>query len=320
MYSRKMERGGGRRTIGTRSWTLAACFFVGVVGAGFGQSNQLDLGRGVLTIQVPQGYSAEEPAPLVVLLHGFTASGQIQESYMRFGSLVDEFGFLYVYPDGLVNANGERFWNGTDACCAFGLPVDDSAYLRQLILGVQSRFNVDPRRIYFIGHSNGGFMSYRMACENSDLIAAIASLAGATFNDPLDCAPEFPVHVLQIHGTDDQTILFEGGLIANIFPYPGAIETARQWALYNGCELTPDNSQPPRDLDRNLVGAETTVRRYTSGCNEGGSTELWTIQDGVHVPALSATFSRQVIEYLYAHPKPESFGPPLATQGWPAYR
>jgi polyhydroxybutyrate depolymerase len=239
-----------------------------------------------------------------MLLHGYGASGIGQETYMQFAALADEFGFLYLYPDGTQNPVSARFWNATDACCNFyGSGVDDSAYLRAVLDEVQTLFAVDPRRVFLIGHSNGGFMSYRMACDHADLIAAIASLAGATHADPGDCTPSEPVTTLQIHGTQDATIAYGGGLLVGD-PYPGAVATTETWAGYNGCSLVGDTSPPNLDLEATLAGDETSVTRYATSCSAAASSELWTIEDGGHIPTLSATFNREVIEFLFAHPKP----------------
>ena len=105
-------------------------------------------------------------------------------------SFSDQEGFLYLHPDGTTDCLGDPFWNATDACCNFcGSSVDDVAFLSAVLDAIEAQFTVDPRRIFLIGHSNGGFMSYRMACEHADRVAAIASLAGATWFDPLDCGP-----------------------------------------------------------------------------------------------------------------------------------
>ena len=274
-------------------------------------AQSIDVGRGPVGVHVPPSYDPGTPTPLVLLLHGYGASGAIQESYMQFTPLADEFGFLYLRPDGRIETGGagNRFWSATTPCCNFyGAPDDDDDYLLDLINEMKSQYNVDPLRVYVIGHSNGGFMSHRMACDHSDTIAAIASLAGATFLDPNDCQPTGNVHVLQIHGTADDTILYAGGFTFEDPPapggeYPGAGATVEQWAANNGCAIVADTSAPNIDLEANLAGAETTVTRYFTSCDPEGSAELWTIVGGSHVPALSATFSRQVVEFLYAHPK-----------------
>ncbi|MEX0618085.1 MAG: alpha/beta fold hydrolase [Pseudohongiellaceae bacterium] len=260
----------------------------------------LDLGRGEVPLNVPAEIDTANPAPLVVLLHGYGSSGAGQEDYMKFGELVDRYGFILINPDGTRESGGDnnRFWNASTACCNFmQSQVDDTAYVISLIDEVKSRFNVDDRRVYLIGHSNGGFMSYRIAYEHPDTIAAIASLAGAASTESLP-APTRSVHVLQIHGTSDTTISYEGSDI-NGNNYPGAIETVERWAAYNGCAVQGDTTAM-LDLERNLDGMETTVVRYDDGCRTGGSSELWTIAGGSHVPAISDSFSEQIIEWLLA--------------------
>ena len=145
-------------------------------------------------------------------------------------------------------------------------------------------------------------MSYRMACEHADKIAAIASLAGATFADVDRCQPSEPVNVLQIHGTADSVIGYEGGdILGNEFP--SAPTTVATWASYNGCDPTLQSDETRLDLEANLPDTDTTVAGFAD-CPAGGDVELWTIEDGAHSPLLSATFTEQVIDFLLAHPKP----------------
>jgi len=254
-------------------------------------------------VLVPESYDHDTPTPLIILLHGYTASGAIQESYFRFSPLAEELGFLFAAPDGTIDDGGEGFWNATEACCNFyGSDVDDSAYLQGLIDEIAGELTVDPKRVYFVGHSNGGFMSYRMACEHADTVAAIASLAGATYADASDCSPSEPVPTLQIHGTSDATILYEGGeFVGNA--YPGAEESVATWAGYNGCDPSTIDGEA-RDLSNATAGDETEVTIYDEGCDPHGGAELWTIPGEIHIPALSPTFTRQIVEWLLAHPKP----------------
>lgn len=263
-----------------------------------------DFGRGEVPVTIPDSYDAGTATPLIVLLHGYTSSGANQDNYMGFSKIADDYGFLLVAPDGTREAGGNesRFWNASDACCNFyGSEVDDSGYVQSIIETMKSEYNVDDKRVYLVGHSNGGFMSYRMAYDHSDTIAAIASLAGATQLGDRE-APLNPVNVLQIHGTADGTIAYAGGDIQEN-RYPGAVATVRQWAGYNGCRQE-GKAREMRDLDASLPGFETGVLKFDIGCKPGGSSELWTISSGPHVPLLSDSFAEQVVEWLYAHPKP----------------
>ena len=253
---------------------------------------------------VPTGYDETAPTPLVILLHGYSASGDGQEAYFQFQPLAEKRGFLYVHPDGLKDPRGNQFWNATDSCCNFADPKpDDSAYVTAIIEHVEATYNVDPKRIFIAGHSNGGFMSYRMACDHADKVAAIASLAGATFNDTAACTPSEPVSVLQIHGTADETIQFKGADIAG-HKYPAAAQTVKTWAGYDGCASTPPlPGDKQLDLEGQLEGAETVTATF-DGCPTGIDVELWTINGGPHIPAITAEFAPAVIDFLFAHPKP----------------
>lgn len=275
-----------------------------LISVNFATAQSIDAGRGELPLTVPVGYDASSPAPLIILLHGYGANaGAEQNAYMKFSILANDYGFLFIAPNGQKEAQGNQswFWNASDACCNFrGSQVSDVDYLMTLINNIKSQYSVDNNRVYLIGHSNGGFMSYRTAYENSGSIAAIASLtgAGATLAGP---APENPVHVLHIHGTDDGAIAYKGGELQGN-SYPGAVETVERWAEYNGCD-TQGSEVAHLDLDRRLPGLDSIVVRYDKGCRAGGSSELWTITDGAHIPALSDSFSTTVVEWLMAHPK-----------------
>lgn len=255
-----------------------------------------------VTVEVPGAYDPATPTPLLLLLHGYTATGTLQNAYFQMSAVADARGLIYAHPDGTTDPQGDQFWNATDACCDFfSSDVDDVGYLMGLVDEISSKVNVDPKRIYFVGHSNGGFMSYRLACEASDRIAAIVSLAGATFADPADCGATAPLSVLQIHGTMDEVVAYGGGSFVNA--YPSAAETTAYFAALDGCSQPPVSSGGPLDIDSMLAGAETTVDAYPD-CDAGYGVELWTIVGGSHVPTLAPGFSEKIVDFLLAHPKP----------------
>jgi len=220
---------------------------------------------------------------------------------MNFTAVAEQRGFILAYPDGTVDATGKQFWNATEVCCNFFSEVDDDAYLISMLNDMESKYSIDRKRIYFVGHSNGGFMSYRMACKHSDRIAAIASLAGATFLNSSDCAAKDPVSVLQVHGTSDTTILYDGGSILGR-QYPSANASVVQWATFDRCS----NNAVPRadklDLVTTITGSETSITSWNN-CRNGTEVELWTVDQGAHVPALSTTFASKIYDFFASHPK-----------------
>lgn len=251
---------------------------------------------------VPSSVTPGEPAPLIVLLHGYGGSGNQIEAYFGLEHVAQERGILLVHPSGTPDAYGNRFWDAAEACCRRDSPpVDDSTYLNDILDAVSQRYAVDPERVWFVGHSNGGFMSYRMACDHADRVAAIVSLAGTSHLDPTLCRPSSTVSVLQIHGTQDYVIAYEGGEIFDR-EYPGVLPLLTSWMKHNTCSGKLSETGGRLDLDSDVDGEETEVLR-AGGCPEGIDVELWRIKDGSHSPAFVADYARLIIDFLEAHPK-----------------
>lgn len=251
-------------------------------------------------VSIPADYDPSRAWPIIILLHGYTASGTLQDYYFNFSAQRTDLGFIAVMPDGTIDQDGKRFWNASSACCdLYGTGIDDVGYLWGLIEEARERYNIDPSQIHIIGHSNGGFMAYRLACEHGDEIASIASLAGAALTEPARCTNPGKVSVLQIHGTNDETIAYEGGVGA--WTFPGAEATVARWAERNGCEA---ESTPgaPLDVDGGIPGDETLTEAW-SVCDAGTAVELWTIPNGSHLPNLSAGFIQNALGFLLDHPK-----------------
>lgn len=253
------------------------------------------------TVNEPSGYDPNVPAPLLVVLHGYTANGESAKAFFGLQDAASKRGYLTVYPNGTKDGSGAPFWNATDACCNFGgSEVDDSAYLEAIVTDLQLRYAVDPKRIYFAGHSNGGFMSYRMACEHADTIAAIVSVAGAMVDDTSKCQPFGPVSVAQVHGTADAVISFDGSAIGGN-AYPSATDSVADWANVDGCKAPLKPTPTPVDFDSSVAGPETTVSAY--GDCRASAVELWTIANGAHGPSFTPAFGNAVLDFFDAHPK-----------------
>ena len=253
-------------------------------------------GRPVV-LHVPETLDPAVPSALVVVLHGYTGSASGTIDYFGLRALADERGFLVAAPQGTTDPEGKTFWNASAACCNFhGSQVDDSGHLDRVITAVGEAHPVEEGRVYVVGHSNGAFMAHRFACDHADRVAAIASLAGALDVDA-HCAPSRPVSVLQVHGEADDSILFDGGEIDGD-RYTSARDTVAVWRRLDGCGAA-GHPQGPWDADGAVPGDDLTSLSWT-GCRAGTDVALWTIEDGGHVPALTAGFTAALYDWLEA--------------------
>ena len=246
----------------------------------------------------PAGIDKSKPAPLIVLLHGFGITGWAQDAIFGFAQLADDRGVYVAHPDGTTDSMGQKFWNATDACCDMDhTGVDDVAYLNAVVDDMEARFNIDKKRVFFVGHSNGGFMSHRMACDAAGRVAAIAALAGDVWKDPSKCNPSAPVAVLQVHGDADAVVPYDGDTLE-----PSAPASVGTWAQKNGCTGDLADTGMTLDIDDMLPGNETSIARYA--CSAGAA-ELWTIHGGGHVPSfILPDWGNDVFDWLMQHPKP----------------
>ena len=217
---------------------------------------------------------------------------------MKLAPVAKRLGMIYIAPDGTIGADGRRVWNAAKSCCQkSGEPVDDVAYIKSLIDEIDLKYPVDRKRIYFLGHSNGAFMSLKFACTTGS-VAAVVSLAGAMDTDA-DCSSPNPFALLHIHGAADPTIKIDGGAL-NQGTYTSAIETLNRIATLNKCEAVKfsQTSFKKKDFDPSIPGAETTVQSITK-C--AAPVIYWRIARGLHSPKLPKNYAEQVITFLAKH-------------------
>lgn len=159
-------------------------------------------------LYVPANYTGSEAVPLLFNFHGYTSNATQQMWYGDFRPIADTAGFIIVHPEGTLDANSNMHFNVGWG----GSSVDDLGFTNALLDTLSANYTIDQTRIYSTGMSNGGFMSFLLACELSDRIAAIGSVTGSIFPQTLaSCNPSHPVPVLQIHGTSDGTVPYTGG-------------------------------------------------------------------------------------------------------------
>lgn len=247
-----------------------------------------------VTPVLPDAYDPDVAWPLVIVLHGYTASGGVQDLYFGTSERGRELGFITLAPNGLVDPGGDHYWNASPACCDFySSGVDDVGYIVGLIAEASKLWHIDPSRVYLIGHSNGAYMAHRLACDAPDKITAIAALAGVSQFTLDACTAGPPVSVLQMHGTLDQSVLYAGSP-----NYPGAETTVALRVASNHCDTSPQVGSA-RDYDDSVPGAETVPSRY-DGCDANTTVELWTMNGTVHLPGFNDTWRDEVLDWLLA--------------------
>lgn len=220
----------------------------------------------------PAIYDGSQAVPLVINMHGYGSNSTQQALYGNFNNLADIDNFLVVSPNGTNDLSGTRYWNAF----VTGGAVDDVSFISQLIDSLSAKYNIDQSQVFATGMSNGGFMSYRLACELTDRIAKIASVTG-TMNPGLTttCSPTSSIPVMEIHGTADAVVPYNG--------IPGSMEpiddVIAYWVSHNNCDPTPSSSVIP-DIDPN---DGCTAERFEYGNGDNGSNVvLYKITGGGH--------------------------------------
>jgi polyhydroxybutyrate depolymerase len=207
-------------------------------------------------LHLPANYNPDSLYPLVINMHGLGSNAFEQEVYTAFSNVSDTGDFIVAYPNGI-----DETWNISSSA-----GTDDVGFISSLIDTLNYNYGLDLSRIYATGMSMGGFMSYRLACELSDRIAAIASVTGLQAFYP--CIPSRPVPVLQIHGTADPVV-----------PFAGVATTINNWVNYNGCPATPVTTDLPDIVPEDN---STVTISYYGLCDDSTEVILYTIVNGEH--------------------------------------
>jgi len=232
----------------------------------FGQTQRTYL------LHVPAG--VEQPAGLVINLHGAGMSGGQQAAATNYNAAADRFGFAVVYPDGI-----DASWaDGRGASVPDRTGVDDVGFLAALAEQLARDYGIPAGRVFATGMSAGGFMATRLACDRADLVSAIAPVAG-TLGSSVGCAPSRPVSVLQVNGTADPVVPFHGGLMVGrggASDIVAAPALAQRWRDWDGCPAPIDDPSAPGG-----DGAE--LQRHTAiGCADGTEVQFVTVNGGGH--------------------------------------
>ena len=230
-------------------------------------------------VHVPPTYDPKKPTPIVLVLHGAGTNAQIMVRFCGMNKKADEAGFVAVYPNGTGTAGLFLTFNsgGLSSKMAEGRP-NDTTFVAKLLDDLATAVNVDPKRVYATGMSNGGMMCYRLASELSDRIAAVAPVSG-TMAIP-DYKPKRPVPVMHFHGTADSIVPFGGPSIGTpkFLTFKSVEETVHLCAKADGCPETPVVEDLPDKADDG-----TRVKRKTYGPGkDGAEVVLFEIEGGGH--------------------------------------
>ena len=245
-------------------------------------------------IHLPNGRAPAEHVALVIVLHGGGGDAETARHQSGMDAKSDQEGIIAVYPLGTGRRGRPVLtWNAWRCCgAALAQKVDDVRFIRELVDALAGRYRIDRDRIYATGHSNGGMFAYRLGCEASDLVAAIAPLAGALDTD--ECHPAERVSVVAFHGTADEHVLFEGGEPKRAFDLNKRVDNSvafamNFWKKRNGCPAEPTRARDGK------------VLHEAYACAEGTAVELYATEGGGHVWPPGAT--DRIWEFFKRHPK-----------------
>jgi polyhydroxybutyrate depolymerase len=253
--------------------------------------------------------------PLVVVLHGGGGSAAGAAKQTHFDVESDQGGFIVAYPDGTgrsgflmrrADRQGLYTWNAGN-CCGYAEEhaVDDVGFIRALVMQLEKDYSIDPKRIYATGLSNGAMLSYRLACEASDLFAAVGTVSGGI--EVPDCKPSNPVSVIHIHGSADENIPLDGGVGRKAWEkenHKPIRDTIDFWTKQDGCPAAAESTQGE-------LHVETHV-----GCKDGTAVVFYVIVGGGHAwpggeqmaffldkPSTAMDATAEIWKFFAAHPK-----------------
>ena len=225
-------------------------------------------------VHLPTSYAGTTDLPLVVAMHGGAGNAYNMESISELSIKADAENFIVVYPEGVkggfLNISS---WNA-GWCCGFASSsnVDDTGFIDSLLNTLIEQYSIDTNRIYATGMSNGGFMSYRLACELSNRIAAVAPVECSM--TMMNCNPSHPVPIIHFHSYLDTNIPYDGGIGSGPSNHynPPIDSVMNVWATTNSCDTLNDTI---------INNVQYTLTKWT-GCDCGYEIHYYITQDGGH--------------------------------------
>ena len=226
------------------------------------------------TIYIPQVYldNPSTEVPLLLNLHGYGSVNWQQMFYGDFRPIADVENFIVCHPNGTVDATGSRFWNVGFT----NSTIDDVSFLSALIDTISTKYNIDTDKVFSTGMSNGGFMSYKLACELPNKIKAVASVTGSMTPSQYNNCPNMnAIPAMQIHGTADPTVPYTGN--ATMKPIEQVVGF---WVKQNGCDSVATETAVP---NHNTADNSTAIRYdFNTNCSNETSVVFYKVDNGGH--------------------------------------
>jgi len=239
---------------------------------------------------------AEGLSSVLFNLHGYGSNALEQMNYTNFNNLAntEENNFILIHPQGAplntVLTSSSSHWNSGG--WTIGSTVDDVDFIDTIIKLVSQKYNLNQDRIYSTGMSNGGFMSYHLACNLSSKIAAVASVTGSMSKETYeDCNPAHPTSILQVHGTIDATVPFDGNSALGMRSINDVMD---YWKLYNACDVDPTS------IITDYFDIEIAVQHDTySNCLNDVNVELYKIEGMGHTWPYKGRYGISATEIIW---------------------
>ena len=235
-------------------------------------------------LRIPAQYSAATSVPLLLALHSRSMNAKTIFNDSQILSSAESLNFIVAGLNGAVYEEASS-WNAGKCCTnATTYEENDLLFASTVIDFVTSKYSIDKSRVWVMGHSNGGMMAYRLACDLSEKVTAIAVVTGALVDD--SCTPTKPVSTLHIHGNLDPTVPFHGG---GKFETPSIFHSVQEMANKNSCTGSPKES------------SDAIEERYIWTCASGVETQLVNYQENSH--GWEDGYTGEILRFLFAHPR-----------------
>jgi polyhydroxybutyrate depolymerase len=260
-------------------------------------------------LHVPSSYAPNKAAPVVMVLHPFATNALLMVGISGMNETADRAGFIAVYPNGNGKSQAFLAWNVGGMA---DKSVDDVGFIDKVLDDLAKIIEIDTKRVFATGMSNGAMMCYRLAAERSDRFAAIAPVAG-TMTDEYERIAH-PVAVLHFHGTKDRLIPFTGPTprTPKEITFKSVAHTIQFWAKQNGCPTAAEMAEIARTLNDGLQ-----IKRMSYGPGrDGAEVVLYVIEGGGHTwpgrrmpgsflgaSPLDLSASDLIWEFFARHPK-----------------